>query len=66
MREEQGKRWVSEHVELEKKHESGGKKLKKNEGLFSKKLISRDFLDVKEAYPSPSFVYYIHQKKINT
>ena len=46
-----------------KRRESGGKKLKKNEGLLNKKLISREFLVVKEAYPSPSFVYYIHPKK---
>ena len=40
-----------------------GKRPKKKERLFTKKLISRGFLVVKEAYPSPSFVYYIHPKK---
>ena len=34
---------------------------KKKEELFTKKLISCGFL-VKEAYPSPSFVYYIYPK----
>ena len=43
-----------------------GKRLKKKGGLFTRKLISRGFLVVKEAYPSPSFVYYIYPKTIQT
>ena len=47
---------------VNKRLDSGGKRPKKKEGLFPRKLISRGFLVVKEAYPSPSFVYYIYPK----
>ena len=50
--------------QVNKRQDSGGKRLKKKEGLFTRKLISRGFLVVKEAYPYLSFVYYIYPKII--
>ena len=47
---------------VRKRQQSGGKRLKKKEGLFTKKLISRGFLVVEEAYPPPSCVLHSSKK----